>query len=158
VKIWIEPVRNRGLPATTPLAWQRRGPSSRHESLRNSAIRRALTLSGIAQDSSSQPIRGFGETLKEALALSNRNVFNMVDILHQLPDGSFVEHCYCVINRPVSAALKCLQVRLRALISFRSHARVYLQFYLSGLSAECLNGRCKMIQPFGHYFYPIRHQ
>ena len=30
---------------------------------------------------------------------------NMVDILHQLPDGSFVEHCYCVISRPVTAAL-----------------------------------------------------
>jgi len=25
---------------------------------------------------------------------------NMVDILHQLPDGSFVEHCYCIISRP----------------------------------------------------------
>jgi len=30
---------------------------------------------------------------------------NMVDILHQLPDGSFVEHCYCVISRPVSVVL-----------------------------------------------------
>jgi hypothetical protein len=25
---------------------------------------------------------------------------NMVDILHQLADGSFVEHCFCVISRP----------------------------------------------------------
>jgi len=25
---------------------------------------------------------------------------NMVDILHQLADGSFVEHCICVISRP----------------------------------------------------------
>ncbi len=24
----------------------------------------------------------------------------MVDILHQLPDGSFVEHCICIISRP----------------------------------------------------------
>ncbi len=31
----------------------------------------------------------------------------MVDILHQLPDGSFVEHCFCVISRPQqSAAMK----------------------------------------------------
>ena len=29
---------------------------------------------------------------------------NMVDILHQLPDGSFVEHCFCVISRPVATA------------------------------------------------------
>jgi len=25
----------------------------------------------------------------------------MVDILHQLPDGSFVEHCICIISRPI---------------------------------------------------------
>lgn len=25
---------------------------------------------------------------------------NMVDILHQLADGNFVEHCFCVISRP----------------------------------------------------------
>jgi hypothetical protein len=25
----------------------------------------------------------------------------MVDILHQLPDGSFVEHCICIISRKV---------------------------------------------------------
>jgi hypothetical protein len=25
----------------------------------------------------------------------------MVDILHQLPDGSFVEHCFCIISRRV---------------------------------------------------------
>jgi hypothetical protein len=24
----------------------------------------------------------------------------MVDILHQLPDGTFVEHCFCIISRP----------------------------------------------------------
>jgi hypothetical protein len=30
---------------------------------------------------------------------------NMVDILHQLADGTFVEHCFCIISRPVSAAL-----------------------------------------------------
>ena len=24
----------------------------------------------------------------------------MVDILHQLADGSFVEHCFCIISRP----------------------------------------------------------
>jgi len=24
----------------------------------------------------------------------------MVDILHQLPNGTFVEHCICIINRP----------------------------------------------------------
>jgi hypothetical protein len=29
---------------------------------------------------------------------------NMVDILHQLPDGTFVEHCFCVISRPTPAA------------------------------------------------------
>ena len=29
---------------------------------------------------------------------------NMVDILHQLPDGSFVEHCYCIISRPAPTA------------------------------------------------------
>jgi hypothetical protein len=28
----------------------------------------------------------------------------MVDILHQLPDGSFVEHCFCIISRPQQAA------------------------------------------------------
>jgi hypothetical protein len=26
---------------------------------------------------------------------------NMVDILHMLADGSFVEHCFCIISRPV---------------------------------------------------------
>jgi hypothetical protein len=25
----------------------------------------------------------------------------MVDILHQLADGSFVEHCICIISRPI---------------------------------------------------------
>ena len=25
---------------------------------------------------------------------------NMVDILHHLADGSFVEHCFCVISHP----------------------------------------------------------
>jgi len=31
----------------------------------------------------------------------------MVDILHQLADGTFVEHCFCVISRPQkSAAIK----------------------------------------------------
>jgi len=25
---------------------------------------------------------------------------NMVDVLHQLADGTFVEHCYCIISRP----------------------------------------------------------
>jgi hypothetical protein len=25
----------------------------------------------------------------------------MVDILHQLPDGSFFEHCFCIISRKV---------------------------------------------------------
>lgn len=29
---------------------------------------------------------------------------NMVDILHRLPDGTFVEHCYCIISRPASTA------------------------------------------------------
>jgi hypothetical protein len=29
--------------------------------------------------------------------LSGHN--KMVDVLHQLPDGTFVEHCYCVITR-----------------------------------------------------------
>ena len=29
---------------------------------------------------------------------------NMVDILHQLPDGTFVEHCYCIISRPLATA------------------------------------------------------
>jgi len=29
---------------------------------------------------------------------------NMVDILHQLPDGTFVEHCFCIISRPASTA------------------------------------------------------
>jgi hypothetical protein len=24
----------------------------------------------------------------------------MVDILHRLADGTFVEHCYCIISRP----------------------------------------------------------
>jgi hypothetical protein len=28
----------------------------------------------------------------------------MVDILHQLPDGTFVEHCFCVISRPQQPA------------------------------------------------------
>jgi hypothetical protein len=28
----------------------------------------------------------------------------MVDILHQLADGSFVEHCFCVISRPQQTA------------------------------------------------------
>jgi hypothetical protein len=27
---------------------------------------------------------------------------HMVDVLHQLADGSFVEHCYCLISRPHS--------------------------------------------------------
>jgi hypothetical protein len=30
---------------------------------------------------------------------------NMVDILHQLPDGTFVEHCFCIISRPAPAAV-----------------------------------------------------
>lgn len=29
---------------------------------------------------------------------------DMVDILHQLADGTFVEHCYCVISRPAPPA------------------------------------------------------
>ena len=29
---------------------------------------------------------------------------NMVDILHQLPDGTFVEHCFCIISRPSATA------------------------------------------------------
>jgi len=29
----------------------------------------------------------------------------MVDILHQLADGSFVEHCICIISRPIVAAI-----------------------------------------------------
>ena len=29
---------------------------------------------------------------------------NMVDILHQLADGTFVEHCFCIISRPVSVS------------------------------------------------------
>jgi len=29
---------------------------------------------------------------------------NMVDILHQLPDGTFVEHCFRIISRPASTA------------------------------------------------------
>ena len=29
----------------------------------------------------------------------------MVDILHQLPDGTFVEHCFCVISRPQQPAV-----------------------------------------------------
>jgi len=24
----------------------------------------------------------------------------MVDVLHRLADGTFVEHCYCIISRP----------------------------------------------------------
>jgi hypothetical protein len=28
----------------------------------------------------------------------------MVDILHQLADGTFVEHCFCVISRPLQSA------------------------------------------------------
>ena len=28
----------------------------------------------------------------------------MVDILHQLADGTFVEHCFCVISRPQQTA------------------------------------------------------
>ena len=30
---------------------------------------------------------------------------NMVDILHQLSDGTFVEHCFCIISRPASTAI-----------------------------------------------------
>jgi len=33
---------------------------------------------------------------------------NMVDILHQLADGSFVEHCYCIISRPSATAINRL--------------------------------------------------
>jgi hypothetical protein len=29
---------------------------------------------------------------------------NMVDILHQLADGTFVEHCFCIISRPQQPA------------------------------------------------------
>ena len=29
----------------------------------------------------------------------------MVDILHQLADGTFVEHCFCIISRPQQAAV-----------------------------------------------------
>ena len=29
---------------------------------------------------------------------------NMVDILHQLSDGTFVEHCFCIISRPAPTA------------------------------------------------------
>lgn len=29
----------------------------------------------------------------------------MVDILHQLADGTFVEHCYCIISRPAPTAI-----------------------------------------------------
>jgi hypothetical protein len=29
---------------------------------------------------------------------------NMVDILHKLADGTFVEHCICIISRPVQPA------------------------------------------------------
>jgi hypothetical protein len=34
---------------------------------------------------------------------------NMVDILHQLPDGTFVEHCYCIISRPTVSAINRLE-------------------------------------------------
>jgi len=30
---------------------------------------------------------------------------NMVDILHQLADGTFVEHCFCIISRPAPTAI-----------------------------------------------------
>jgi hypothetical protein len=33
---------------------------------------------------------------------------DMVDILHQLADGTFVEHCFCIISRPVSATINHL--------------------------------------------------
>lgn len=33
---------------------------------------------------------------------------DMVDILHQLADGTFVEHCFCIISKPVSATINSL--------------------------------------------------
>jgi hypothetical protein len=29
----------------------------------------------------------------------------MVDVIHQLADGTFVEHCYCIISRPAPTAI-----------------------------------------------------
>ena len=33
---------------------------------------------------------------------------NMVNILHQLPDGTFVEHCFCIISRLTASAINRL--------------------------------------------------
>ena len=45
---------------------------------------------------------------------------NMVDILHQLADGTFVEHCFCIISRPVSAAINRLDSERGAVWSRRN--------------------------------------
>ena len=34
----------------------------------------------------------------------------MVDILHQLADGSFVEHCICIISRPAQCEVGIVKV------------------------------------------------
>jgi hypothetical protein len=47
---------------------------------------------------------------------------DMVDILHQLADGTFVEHCFCIISRPVSAALNRLDSE-RGTLLFRRNDR-----------------------------------
>jgi hypothetical protein len=45
---------------------------------------------------------------------------NMVDILHQLADGTFVEHCFCIISRPVSARINRLDSERGAVWSRRN--------------------------------------
>ena len=45
---------------------------------------------------------------------------NMVDILHQLADGTFVEHCFCIISRPVSVAINRLDSERGAVWSRRN--------------------------------------
>jgi hypothetical protein len=34
---------------------------------------------------------------------------DMVDMLHLLPDGTLVEHCYCIISRPSATAINLLE-------------------------------------------------
>jgi hypothetical protein len=52
---------------------------------------------------------------------------NMVDILHQLADGTFVEHCICVISRPKKVAAQSSvphsdSAKLRGVSRFGSNA------------------------------------
>jgi hypothetical protein len=48
---------------------------------------------------------------------------NMVDILHQLPDGTFVEHCYCIISRTSATAINRLDSEDGPRWALRNQAR-----------------------------------